>query len=155
MTQTFGVKFLSCDNLGIVVGAHYRPLDSKRKVRDTKCEALTGPSHCPSVRHCRRQFPTWGFTLPRDKRSALAQSSSSTRRLILCSAVEDTSRFMTIPIFPLNVVALPAATVPLQIFEARWGRALGCVRGSLVCREMMRKKWAPMLLSHVLGDCGT
>ena len=25
----------------------------------------------------------------------------------------------TLPIFPLNVVALPAATVPLMIFEAR------------------------------------
>jgi Lon protease-like protein len=25
-----------------------------------------------------------------------------------------------IPIFPLNVVALPAAVVPLMIFEARW-----------------------------------
>lgn len=27
-----------------------------------------------------------------------------------------------LPIFPLNVVALPCATVPLMIFEARWGQ---------------------------------
>eukprot|EP00955_Chlamydomonas_euryale_P118466 366545-Chlamydomonas_euryale.AAC.12 len=34
------------------------------------------------------------------------------------------ARRSTLPIFPLNVVALPSATVPLMIFEARCGMSI-------------------------------
>lgn len=40
----------------------------------------------------------------------------SSRRSVLCLA----GQRKQLPIFPLNVVALPHAVVPLMIFEARW-----------------------------------
>lgn len=46
---------------------------------------------------------------------AMCGARVSRQRVVQCFA----GVRKTIPIFPLNVVALPAATVPLMIFEAR------------------------------------
>lgn len=57
-------------------------------------------------------------------RSSIQQRSSCPYGLrsqrphrVVCAA----GRVIQLPIFPLNVVALPEATVPLVVFEARWG----------------------------------
>lgn len=157
MTQSFCSELLSCDKVGHVVGAHHWSRDSKRKARDTRSEALAGPSYAPVVSHLRRQFISRGFAGAQDKRPPLGRSSSTCQPLILCGAVEDdSSRFLTTPIFPLNVVALPAATVPLQIFEARYRVLFSTLLSGLegIDKELIQQD-SPFLGTRRFGMCFT
>ena len=53
------------------------------------------------------------------RRSCLAQRPRVLVRAANDEGIPDYRVRKTLPIFPLGVVALPAATVPLMIFEAR------------------------------------
>lgn len=64
--------------------------------------------------------------------NAVARQVASSREQIQRRSVLAAAQRKQLPIFPLNVVALPHAVVPLMIFEARY--ALAWLQMPFVCR---------------------
>lgn len=63
-----------------------------------------------------------GYARCASKTQRFSGLPSGFSRSVVCAAAAKKTK--QLPLFPLNVVALPCATVPLMIFEARYD----CVR---------------------------
>ncbi|CAD7695934.1 unnamed protein product [Ostreobium quekettii] len=113
-------------------------------------DACAGPATCGRPKH--------GLVGANGLEAPLTGALQGMRRCPVCCCAPElpSDGLVTIPIFPLNMVALPAATVPLQIFEARYrvlfSTLLGPVEG--VDEDLIQQDSA-FLGSRRFGMCFT